>query len=434
MTRLWQLYQDPPTQNKGHGFDGDIRVYIHNDNGIPGISGAERVMLYKGMRRGGDAIYALDVTDRNDPQLVWTLDSTSPDFEDLGQTWSTPVAVKVDVGGTIRPVLIFGGGYDTGQDAGNYRTDSIGNAIYMVDALTGSLITSAGEDSDHDLRLDDMDHSVPAPVQVIDINRDKLADRIYFGDMGGRVWRIDIFNGNSASNLLEGGMIASVGAADIGGGPATEIRRFYASPDVVPVVTNSSIYLSINLGSGYRAHPLDTTIADEFYSIRDFQVFRQLDSSDYTTFYRQSDLIDVTNLATPVFDSDPGWRLSMVQGIGEKVLGRSVTFDGKILFTSFEPVSAGSNCVAGAGKNRLYKVDVRSGGPKENLDNSIDPNVLTEDDFQEELTQTGIAPDPVVLFPEDRPNDPIVCIGVECDDANFNNVPSRTFWTQDGTQ
>ena len=214
----------------------------------------------------------------------------------------------------------------------------------------------------------------------------------------------------------------------------TEHRRFYSAPDVVPVVTNSNVYLSVNLGSGYRAHPLDVSIDDEFYSVRDFNVFRQLTNSDYTSFHRQADLIDVTNLATPVLDTDPGWRLGMVQDNGEKVLGQSVTFDNKTVFTSFTPVTSGSTCIPGSGRNRLYKVDVRTGGPKENLDNSIDPNNLTEDDFQEDLTQTGIAPDPVVLFPEDRPDDPIVCVGIECDDANFNNTPSRTFWSQAGTQ
>ena len=43
------------------------------------------------------------------------------------------------------------------------------------------------------------------------------------------------------------------------------------TPDIVPVVKRGTYYLTINLGSGFRAHPLDTATADEFFSIRDFR-------------------------------------------------------------------------------------------------------------------------------------------------------------------
>ena len=35
-------------------------------------------------------------------------------------------------------VLIFGGGYDGGQENYSYRTDTMGNGIYMVDAASGA--------------------------------------------------------------------------------------------------------------------------------------------------------------------------------------------------------------------------------------------------------------------------------------------------------
>ena len=37
-----------------------------------------------------------------------------------------------------------------------------------------------------------MTHSIPAGIRVLDIDQDGYADRMYVGDMGGRVWRFDI--------------------------------------------------------------------------------------------------------------------------------------------------------------------------------------------------------------------------------------------------
>ena len=46
----------------------------------------DHVYLYTGMRRGGSNYYALDVTDRNNPELLWTIQGGSGDFAELGQS------------------------------------------------------------------------------------------------------------------------------------------------------------------------------------------------------------------------------------------------------------------------------------------------------------------------------------------------------------
>ncbi len=443
LDRMFDLYSDNLSPNRQYGLDGDISMYIHNDDGLPGISGAERVLMFFGMRRGGSALFALDVTNRSNPQLEWTIDDTDPDFADLGETWSKPVITTVDINGTEKLVAIFGGGYATSQDFDN-ATDSDGNAVFMVDALTGALIWSAGNSNQHDLKLDDLDYSIPAALKVLDLNLDGLADRMYVGDMGGQVWRFDIFNGDPVSTLVEGGTLATLGRRAAGFGDTddgidpTPNRRFYATPDAVPVVTNNNIYLTVNLGSGYRAHPNDVTSTEnEFYSIRDFNVFNQLQSNDvsYSNPVLRGDLIDVTaDVTTPVYDNDPGWRLEMVESAGEKVLAPSNTFENTVYFTSFAPGAVANACVGTGGLNRLYAVDIRTGAPTQDYDTTINDPDLNEDDRFKQLAQVGIAPEPVLLFPEDAPEDPIMCVGVECDDAGVTNTAQLTFWTQDGTQ
>ena len=436
--RIYELYRDDPTGTKRYGLDGNIYPYIMDNDGVPGIAGSERVILVFGQRRGGDSVFALDVTDRNAPVRLWEINNGTPGFADLGQTWSTPVIANINVAGSRKAVAMFGGGYDSGQDNSGYRVDNVGNAIYFVDLLTGAKIWSAGENAaDHKLVLPQMRHSIPAPLAVLDINQDGLADRMYVGDMGGRVWRFDIVNGGAGTELVEGGMIASLGAAHLPPPrPASEIRRFYAAPDIVPVVSQGKYFLTINLGSGYRAHPLDATTNDEFFSVRDFNVQGVIDTDDYpTTPLTRSGLLDITNDTNPtLLLSDNGWRLRMVQAAGEKILNKSMTFQNSVFFTSFTPGARSNVCIASKGLNRLYRVSILDGSPLTNLDGSVDgpDDLLSADDRYTNLQQGGIAPEVVLLFPEDQPDQPVVCIGVECPPVSVESKLVRTFWSEHG--
>jgi type IV pilus assembly protein PilY1 len=415
--------------------DGEISATIVNNDFVGGIAGEERVILTFGMRRGGDSVFALDVTDRDDPRLLWEINSSTSGFDDLGQTWSTPQVAKVKVDSDYIDVAVFGGGYDAGQDNGTPRQDGVGNAIYMVNLLTGDKVWSAGKATDHDLVLSNMDHSIPAPLRVIDLNTDGLADRIYVGDMGGRVWRYDIFNGSPVAELGQGGLIASLGAADLGTPVAADVRRFYNQVDVVDYAQEGVRFLSLNVGSGYRAHPLDRALDEEFYSIRDYNPIRQLNNADYGAAVIRTDLTDITALPSARLDTDDaGWRLRMVKAPGEKVLSRSLTFKNTVYFSSFAPGSGANACNPAQGVNRLYKIDLLTGDPVYNLDESVEDEELTDEDRSFVLRQGSIAPQIEILFTADDPTQGTGCVGTECDQLNDGSLPTRTYWTQDGSE
>ncbi len=76
-----------------------------------------------------------------------------------------------------------------------------------------------------------MTHSIPADVRVFDLTGDGFADRMYAADMGGRVWRFDIHNGQTRANLVTGGVFASLGNAHLATHPVATTRRFYSAPD-----------------------------------------------------------------------------------------------------------------------------------------------------------------------------------------------------------
>ncbi len=182
----------------------------------------------------------------------------------LGQAWSTPVITRVNISGATqnsqRLVLVIGGGYDAMEDNSTfYAADTVGNHVYMVDALTGNLLWSAGK-TGANFNSANMDHAIPSPVAVLDIDGNGYADRMYVGDMAAQLWRFDITNGNTAASLVAGGVIASLGTKLDAVHAAADQRRFYSAPDVAaeqkPKLTP---FLSIAIGSGYRGHPLNQT-------------------------------------------------------------------------------------------------------------------------------------------------------------------------------
>lgn len=431
--RQAELLADPPSPTRRYGLDGEMRLYIDGDDGEPGLdTSRERAILLFGMGRGGDAVFALDVTEPAAPELLWSIDRNSADFAAIGQVWDAPDVTRVDVGGTISTAVVLTGGYDDAQDNRGYREDAAGNAVFLVDIEDGTLLWSAGRpDAGHDLELDAMTHSIPAAPRVIDLTRDGLADRMYVGDMGGRLWRFDIRNGNARGDLVSGGVLAALGAAGLDDPPSDAVRRFYNTPDVALVNCLRGTFLAINIGSGYRGHPLDTDVQDAFFSVRDANVFLPVDTEDYPEPVGFDDLYDISGDASAVVPRDsPGWVLRLVDDDGEKVLSESLTFNNAVLFTSFSPGGAVNACVGGIGVNRLYEVDVCNGRPVTNLDGSTEPGPLGIEDRSRLLDQAGIAPGPAFLFPR-QADGPTRCVGLVCfpPEGGTGRGVRRTFWT-----
>ena len=446
---MMPLFDDEVVNYKHYGIDGDLVPIVvdRNHNGTI-EAGSDFVYLIFGMRRGGSNYYALDVTNKNAPKLKWV-----KTYAEFGQTWSpvTPALLKVNSASASSPdhaVLVVGAGYDTTHDQAAHPNspDAEGAGIFILDLETGDEIWRAGTDAGADLQLADMTRAIPSAVRVLDMTGDGFADRMYAADLGGQVWRFDLNSGADPANLAMGGVIARLGAEGTGATGPADTRRFFATPDVSMFVDekHERRYLAVSIGSGYRAHPLDKSAADRFYSLRDPDVFTKLSQLQYDAYsvIYDASLVDVTGQAGVLMNpSDRGWKFRLPSG--EKVLSESRTFDDTIFFVSFEPQVASSDpCQAGLSVNRLYRVNVLNGDPVVDLD-TLDPNDPDAADAARvtDLEQGGIAPRPMFLFPsptdpncqgEECAPAPIGCVGVECFDPGFPNNPVRTLWTQDG--
>ena len=294
---------DRTAATKNYAIDGSLRIQFKANNDGTIDPANEKVFLFFGLRRGGDSYYALDVTRPDSPQFMWRLDHTN--LPGVGQSWSTPVPTRMLISGAGQNpsnfVLVLGGGYEPDQDNDNASTDATGNSIYIVDSETGGLLwqgTKTGGTKSFNATGKAMDYSIPAEVKVVDFDGDGYADRMYAADMGGQVWRFDVINGQSAANLVTGGVIAQLGAASLTPpAPVAATRRFYYSPDVALVATKDFNFIHVGIGSGHRAHPLSLMNQDRFYAIRDYNGVDKLSQTAYDGIipYKDSDLVDITN-------------------------------------------------------------------------------------------------------------------------------------------
>ncbi len=452
LQNLPMYYFNAEAPFKFYGVDGDIVPVVadRNDNGIIEPGDGDFVYIIFGMRRGGNVYYALDVTDQSNPVVKWRI--STPDF---GQTWSRPTVARVDLVdpglNNDKAVVIFGGGYDTAHDNISHPStpDVEGAGIYMLDLQSGDVLWRAGRDAGADLQLPSMTRSIATQIRVVDLDGNGFADRMYASDMGGQILRFDIFSGKSPGGtgtdaLVTGGVVAQLGAEGTGSPAVEDTRRFYSAPDV-SVFNDNALnrrFIAISLGSGYRAHPLDDSNTDRFYSIRDRNVFTPLTQAEYDAFtpVTDSELVEISGqVGTAIGQNQRGWKFTLPPD--QKVFSNSVTFNNEVFFVAFSADTAGAAvCSAGVGRNFLYRVSVVNGDPITNLD-AIVPG--EEDNARvAELAQGGIAPSPAFLFPSPEQGctgdacspPPIGCIGVECFDPGFENFPVRTLWTQDGIE
>ena len=318
-----------------YGLDGVpvFRNYDADRDGKIEPADGDYVHMFIGMRRGGRNLYALDVTPSAEitspsatggivPKFLWRIiggsNDTKGDYSRLGQTWSRPTVTTIYVddgagGKTTKTVLLFGGGYDANLD-NSFGTavanPNLGNGIYIVDADDGSLMRWISSDPNADLEVPGMVHAIPSDLATMDANGDNVTDRIYVGDTGGNVWRVDL--GETLSKTSNGGTIVGKLASISTAGTAADERRILYPPDVVQVHDseffsgNPARYDLVSVVTGNRADPLSTSVSNQVYAFRDLAVEGMTDlvgpdglAEDYPktggAALGQGDLTDVTD-------------------------------------------------------------------------------------------------------------------------------------------
>lgn len=250
---------------------------------------AGQVYIYGGLGKGGKGLYGLDVSKLGSPNMLFSLDATG-DYKALGKVWSEPVTGRIKTGtdkNSIKDVIVFGGGYDECYEDPTFRLSATGNAfsecnaksmadgnaVYITDAKTGAVLWSiSGRDSGASgkhIKVPEMKHSVVGKITTLDRDDDGMIDHLYFADLGGQVFRVDLRNGQSIS-----------GSADINNFTRRIVRifnasgddksdansqallakglqlRFYGQPSVSFYKDKGVLFALVNIASGDRSNPI----------------------------------------------------------------------------------------------------------------------------------------------------------------------------------
>ena len=286
----------------------DYRYDITNNVVNIATDGNKGLYAYGGLRMGGEALYGLDLTTRTSPSMMFTITPTKAGFGRMGQIWSKPTKAKIKRTSTDTgtDVLVFGGGYDmcyeyekfqvgvTDTSLGACSGKSVvkGNAVYIVNAITGDLIWSASSNGSPSTTVNTMTNSVVAGITTLDRDNDGFMDHIYFADLGGQLFRADFTNAGfktpSAIGSPVGTSTPTTAFANTrvtrilkGAYSGTDTKfnhRFYERP-VVSFHRNSqsnSLFALVNVISGDRSSPLskirDLSKSDRLYGIMDTDV------------------------------------------------------------------------------------------------------------------------------------------------------------------
>ena len=255
---------------------------------------------YGGFRMGGDGLYALDLTEKATPKVLFSItpdmSNSNPvlhqndngtlktfvnnDYDNVGQIWNTVTLGRINPMATASKnldVIVFGGGYDmqyenplfvpTTPTATVPRTK--GSSVYIADAKTG----------DKKWQWDNPEnHSIVGGITALDGDNDGLFDHLYFADLGGNLFRADFINksGEKFENVRVVRLLNS--AATLPMNKKHLAYRFYNRP-VVSFYEgkNNQLFALVNIASGDRSSPLSeerdsNDYANRVYGIMDTEI------------------------------------------------------------------------------------------------------------------------------------------------------------------
>jgi type IV pilus assembly protein PilY1 len=197
-----------------------------------GSGAAWHTVLVGGLRKGGQGIYALDVTnpanfsESNAASLVlWEF--TDANNADLGYTYSRPAIVRMKNG---KWAAVFGNGYNNTEADGN--ASSTGHAaLFIVDIADGSIIKEIDTGAGSVATPNGLGHVAP-----VDVNGDRIIDYVYAGDLLGNLWKFDVSDANPTNWAVAYGGSPLFVAMD-----ASNVRQpITTQPEVGPHPTKTS--------------------------------------------------------------------------------------------------------------------------------------------------------------------------------------------------
>ena len=366
-------------------------------------------VLLGGLRGGGQAMYALDVTDpkkfaeKNAKDLVlWEFTDNGTGLpgdkgdSDLGYTYGEAAIAKMANGDWA---AVFGNGYNnTEADA---HISSTGNAVlYVVNLQTGALIAKLSTDVGMSADPDKLGRpNGLSGVRVIDADDDGIADYVYAGDLFGNLWRFDVTSKASKDWSVSFGKKPLFTATSIEG----KMQSITVRPTFGPSDFGMDKGYMLYFGTGKYLENADNSALGQptqsFYAVWDkwpkngasgFTAFTRATLQQQTLLEEKSDGMRVISNTPIDWLTKQGWYIDLIvkgalSNNGERIIYEALMRDGQILFSTFVPSTA--ICDASGG-GYVMIVEALSGG-RPNLP-PIDINGDGKIDAKDLVTITGL--------------------------------------------
>ncbi|WP_231107959.1 pilus assembly protein [Stutzerimonas stutzeri] len=371
-----------PTYAHRYYVDGTPRI------GDALVSGQWKTLVVGSSGAGGRSIFALDVSNPNSmsaSSVLWEFTHA-----EMGYSLGRPSLVPLYNG---KFGVIVTSGYDR-------PTTTTNGYVWLLDASNGSVIKRFDLPNSGDLG---------APLAV-DIDNDRVADRVYVADTLGKVWRLDI-TGTSASgwdapsSLKSGGNITPLFLAKDASGGAQPIT----APLDAAYTKDREIMLVFGTGSFYQTTDNEvpaTPQVQSFYGIVDSGA--QINGR--STLLEQEILREVTGTDlngravsdNTMTDSHEGWYLDLLRKTarggtgakGERVISQAQLGGNRVTFSTLIP--SANPCDAG-GTSWIMSLDLATGSRlvysyfDYNGDGSIDEDDYIKLDDGTKVPVSGVA-------------------------------------------
>jgi type IV pilus assembly protein PilY1 len=336
---LYQL----PNQNYTHLFYVDGKASVIDAF----YGGAWHSVLAAGLNKGGQGVYALDVTnpgitEANLSAFLWEF--TDAQDADLGYTYSRPSIVRLHNG---QWAAVFGNGYNNTQADGHVSTT--GDAVlYIVDIQTGALIRKI--DTMVGVSADPTGQGRPnglATQAAVDTNHDGVIDYVYAGDLFGNLWKFNLTDPSPANwkvaYTVAGQPVPLFTAKDSGG----KAQPITVRPQVGYGPGGSSLIL---FGTGKFLEESDRNVGSlstqSLYGLYDPNTNTTADLISTRAQLVQQTIVGTTTVAmgtarvtsaNPVNPGERGWYMDL--GAGEMMVTDPLLQNGLILYTTTIPSS-----------------------------------------------------------------------------------------------
>jgi type IV pilus assembly protein PilY1 len=271
--------------------------------------GSWRTLLVGGLREGGNAYYALDVTDPASPTVLWENAIT-----EVSQSWATAEIARMKTNGKF-VAFVGSGPKSTGE------TYLVGMDMENGAALWKTLL------------YDHTASNMATSCTAVDLDLDGYDDVLYVADLTGRLWRVGLTGTSPSPSLLF----------------QTPSNQPIQAQPIVTVDYNNSVYVYFGTGRYVDSSDITTTYAQRFYCVIDNHTGGTVSTSS---------LLNQTSTINPPGSNNRGWYIDLANRSGERVIQPAALVAGVVYFTSFAPSNA--SC-SGGGSSWLYAAKWKSG-------------------------------------------------------------------------